>query len=135
MSKEASNIPPDVIHRAHQEMQRGADPEVLAEMGYHVPETSDLRYEDHERVMVKAHAGVSVDGDEEPRLEGHLADPEEDAEWQRMRRAGLSGAVVATNSLTSAQRNANARKAEVAHYRRATGPGGWRQVRHPRSHS
>ena len=116
-------------------MQRGADPAILEEMGYHVPETSDLRYEDHARVMVEAHGGVHVDADEEPHLEGHLDDPELDAEWQRMRRAGLNGAVVATNSLSSAQQNAAARRAEAAHYRRATGSGGWRQVRHPRSHS
>jgi hypothetical protein len=53
MTREASNIPPDVLHLAHQEMRRGADPRELGDIGYFVPGQSELRFDDAARAMVE----------------------------------------------------------------------------------
>lgn len=126
MTKEASNIPADVLHAAHGEMQRGVDPAVLEEMGYFVPETSELHFDDAARAMVEARTLHSPDG-------LHISeDPELDEAWQAQRAttAPSVGRTATGRRLTSAEQNATARRREAEHYRRAQG---WRQIRRGRS--
>ncbi len=129
MTKDASNIPVDVLHAAHGEMRRGVDPAVLEEMGYFVPETSELHFDDEAQAMVEVRRPVPTDG-------LHVTDsPEEDEAWQAQRAAAAPsvGRTATGRPPTSAEQNAAARRREAEHYHRATGIGGWRQIR--RGHS
>lgn len=120
--KEASSIPTDMLRSVQNDISRGGDPEELAEIGYHVPGVTELRFDDAARVMAVGRSARALP-------EEHLEDPEFDADWQEQRELPVESiGTVATGSLTSRQKNAAERSFRAAHYRRAHGPSGWRQL-------